>query len=101
MSAKKSRTLRPLGDRVLVKRCEDESESAGKLIIPDTAKQKQERGNVISVGPGKRDSDGKKLDIPLKAGDLVIWDKYSAQEITLDEEDYIIVKFDDVIAIVE
>lgn len=93
--------LRPLADRVLVKRSKEEEKTLGGIILPETAKQKQEMGEVIAVGPGKKDKEGKHIDIPVKAGDKVMWDKYGGQEVTIDEEEFVIVKADDLIAIVE
>ncbi len=93
--------LRPLADRVLVKRAKEEETISGGIILPETAKQKQEMGEVIKVGPGKKDKDGKIIEIPVKEGDTIMWDKYGGQEITIDEEDFLIVKADDIVAIVE
>ena len=93
--------LRPLADRVLVQRKKAEEQNIGGIILPDSAQTKQDMGVVIAVGPGKKDSDGKNIEISVKAGDNILWDKYGGQEITVEEEEYIIVKDSDIIAIVE
>lgn len=93
--------LRPLADRVLVQRAKEQETVSGGIILPDSAKQKQEIGVVVAVGPGKKDKDGKNIEIAVNAGDQIMWDKYGGQEVTIDEEEFIIVKADDIIAIVE
>lgn len=94
--------LRPLADRVLVKRSKHEERTTGGIILPDTAKEKQELGEVIAVGPGKLDKDGKRMEIPVKVGDKVMWDKFSGNEVKIeDEDDFVIVKADDIIATLE
>jgi chaperonin GroES len=93
--------VRPLADRILLKRMKQEETSYGGILLPETAKQKQEMGEVIAVGPGKKDRDGKMVEITVKAGDKVLWDKYSAQEISVEEEEFVIVKADDLIAIIQ
>lgn len=94
-------TLRPLADRVLVKRLEAEDTVKGGIILPDTAKKKQEQAKVVAIGPGKKNKQGAIIPMPVKEGDIVLMDKYSGQEVTLDDEDYVIVRADDLIAIVE
>jgi chaperonin GroES len=95
-------TLRPLADRVLVKRSKQEERIAGGIILPDTAREKQELGIVIAVGPGKTDKDGKRIEIAVKVGEKVMWDKFAGNEVKIeDEDDFVIVKSDDIIAIVE
>ena len=101
MTANMQTKLRPLGDRILVKRKEAEEKNIGGIILPDSAQSKQDMGIVIATGPGKKDKDGNTIEISVKTGDTIMWDKYGGQEITIDEEDFIIVKSDDVIAIVE
>lgn len=101
MAAEIKTKLRPLADRVLIKRAKEEEKTLGGIILPESAQQKQEIGQVIAVGPGKKDKDGKTLEIAVKAGDTVMWDKYGGQTITVDEEEFVIVKSDDLIAIVE
>ena len=94
--------LRPLADRVLVKRSKQEERTAFGIILPDTAKEKQEIGEVIAIGPGKTDKDGKRINIAVKVGDKVMWDKFAGNDVKIeDEEDFVIVKSDDIIAIVE
>ena len=94
-------TLRPLGDRVLVQRMEQEEILKGGIILPDTAKKKQESAKVIAVGKGKVSKEGKTLPMPVKEGDLVLMDKYSGQEVTIDNEEYVVLRSDDIIAIIE
>jgi chaperonin GroES len=98
-TAKKT-TLKPLRDRVLVKRLEQEETLKGGIILPDTAKKKQETGKVIAVGAGKISEDGKLQPMPVSVGDTILMDKYSGQEVTIDDEEYVIVKADDIIAII-
>jgi len=94
-------TLKPLGNRVLVQRLEPEEKLKGGIILPDSAKKKQETARVMAIGTGKRLDDGKTSPIPVKVGDLVLMDKYSGQEVTVDDEEYMILKTDDIIAIIE
>lgn len=100
MTTKTKIRLRPLADRVLVKRAKEEERTSGGIILPESAKQKQEMGEVLAVGPGKKDKDGKTIEIAVKIGDKIMWDKYGGQEITVDEEEFVIVKADDIVAIV-
>lgn len=97
----KKTTLKPLGNRVLVQRLEQEEKMKGGIILPDSAKKKQEAAKVIAVGSGKRLDDGKILPVPVNVGDVILMDKYSGQEVTVDDEDFVILKADDVIAIIE
>ena len=99
--AAKKITLKPLGNRVLVQRLEPEEKMKGGIILPDSAKKKQETARVMSIGPGKRLDDGKVLPIPVKVGDVILMDKYSGQEVAIDDEEYMILKADDIIAIIE
>src|SRR5213593_2840190 len=92
-------TLRPLHDRVLVKRLEEQDEKHGSLIIPDTAKEKPQEGKVIAVGTGKVTDDGKTLPLAVKAGDRILFGKYSGSEVKIDGEEYLIMKEDDVLGI--
>ncbi len=101
MTTNTNTKVRPLADRVLLKRMKQEETSYGGILLPETAKQKQEMGEVIAVGPGKKDRDGKMIEVAVKPGDKVLWDKYSAQEISLEEEEFVIVKSDDLIAIIQ
>jgi chaperonin GroES len=91
-------TLRPLHDRVLVRRLE-EPDTAGGIIIPDTAKEKPQEGTVMAVGPGRVTDDGRTLSPALKAGDRILFGKYSGSEVTLDGEDYLVMKEEDVLGI--
>ena len=94
-------TLKPLGNRVLVQRLEPEEKVKGGIILPDSAKKKQETAKVVSIGAGKRLDDGKVLPMPVKVGDVILMDKYSGQEVTVDDVEYMILKADDIIAIIE
>jgi chaperonin GroES len=94
-------TLKPLGNRVLVQRLESQETVKGGIILPDSAKKKQETAKVVAVGPGKRLDDGKVLPVAVKIGDVILMDKYSGQEVTIDDEEYMILKADDIIAIIE
>jgi len=91
--------LRPLNDRVIVKRLEEEKKSAGGIIIPDNAAEKPVRGEIIAVGPGKRSDDGKLVAIDLKKGDVVLFGKYSGSEVKVEGQDYLVMREDDVIAV--
>lgn len=91
--------IRPLHDRILVKRIEEETKTAGGLYIPDSAKEKPIQGEVIAVGAGKRDKDGKLLAVEVKAGDRVLFSKYSGTEVKLDGTEYLVVKEDDILAV--
>ena len=93
--------FRPLHDRVLVKRVEAEEKTKGGIIIPDTAKEKPQEGEVIAVGPGARDESGKLIPIDLKAGDRILFGKWSGTEIKIEGEDLIIMKENDVMGVVE
>lgn len=93
--------LRPLGNRVLVRRLEQEETLKGGIIVPDTAKKKQESAEVIAIGTGKKDKDGKIIPMPVAVGDIIMMDKYSGQEVTVDDEEYVIVRADDIMAIVQ
>jgi chaperonin GroES len=95
-------TIRPLHDRVLVKRLEDqEKKSAGGIIIPDTAKEKPQEGKVIAVGDGKIMENGAKQPMNVKAGDRILFGKYSGTEVKIDSEDYLIMREDDILGILE
>ena len=93
--------FRPLGDRVLVKRVEEESKTKGGIIIPDTAKEKPQEGEVVAVGPGARDEQGKIQPLELKAGDRILFGKWSGTEVKIDGEDLIIMKESDVLGVIE
>ena len=91
--------FRPLGDRVLVKRVEEETTTKGGIIIPDTAKEKPQEGEVVAVGPGARDDSGKVNALELKAGDRILFGKWSGTEVKLEGEDLIIMKESDVLGV--
>ena len=91
--------FRPLGDRVLVKRVEEESKTKGGIIIPDTAKEKPQEGEVVAVGPGARDDSGKVNALELKAGDRILFGKWSGTEVKIDGNDLIIMKESDVLGV--
>ncbi len=93
--------FQPLGNRVLVQRLESEEKLKGGIFLPDTAKKKQEQALVIAIGPGKKDKNGQQIAMPVKAGDIILMEKYSGQEISLENEDYVVLKADDIIAIIE
>lgn len=92
--------IRPLHDRVLVKRVEDEEQVRGGIIIPDTAKEKPQQAEVVAVGPGKVDDDGKRQPMDVKKGDRVLIGKYSGSEIKLDGEDMVILREDEILAVI-
>ncbi len=93
--------IRPLNDKVLVIREEEEQKSVGGIIIPDTAKEKPQRGKIIAAGPGKMGEDGKRIPLEVKAGDRVLFGKYAGTEIKLDGVEHIFMKEDDILSIVE
>jgi chaperonin GroES len=93
--------MRPLHDRVIVKRTEGEEKTKGGIIIPDTAKEKPVEGKVIAVGSGKLLENGKKVPLQVKAGDRILFGKYSGTEVKIDGEEHLIMREDDIIAIVE
>ena len=93
-------SFRPLHDRVLVRRVEEETKTAGGIIIPDTAKEKPQEGQVISVGPGARDESGKLVPLDVKAGDRVLFGKWSGTEVKIDGEDLLIMKESDILGVV-
>ena len=92
--------FRPLGDRVLVKRVEEEEKTKGGIIIPDTAKEKPQEGEVIAVGPGGRDESGKLVPIDIKSGDRVLFGKWSGTEVKLDGEELLIMKESDIMGVI-
>jgi chaperonin GroES len=98
--AEKKITLKPLGNRVVAKRMEQEETLKGGIILPDTAKKKQETAKVVAIGTGSKTKDGKNIPIPVSVGDVILMDKYSSQEVTIDDEEFVIVKADDIIAII-
>ena len=93
--------VRPLHDRIIVQRLEEGEQKVGGIIIPDTAKEKPQQGTVIAAGNGKAKDDGKRIPLDVTAGDTILFGKYSGQEIKLEGEEYLIMKEDEVLAIVE
>mgnify|MGYP001821907172 FL=1 len=93
--------LRPLQDRILVQRVEEENKTKGGIIIPDTAKEKPAEGKVVAVGNGKLDDAGKRVPLELKKGDRVLFGKYSGTEVKVEGEEYLIMREDDVLAVIE
>lgn len=93
--------MKPLNDNVLVERIERENVSKGGIIIPDTAKEKPAQGIVAAVGPGRRDKDGKRIEIDAKCGEKVLFGKYSGTEVKLDGKEYVILRGDDILAVLE
>ena len=93
--------VKPLGDRALVKRLEPEVVKKGGIIIPDTAKEKPQKGIVVEVGPGKVDDQGKRVPMEVKKGDKVLFGKYSGSEIQLGDEEHLIMREDDILAIIK
>lgn len=91
--------LRPLHDRVIVERLEEEKKSAGGIIIPDSASEKPVRGKIVAVGPGKKDDNGKNIALDVKVGDIVLFGKYSGSEVKVDGKDLLVMREDDVIAV--
>src|SRR5688572_28726449 len=91
--------VRPLHDRVLVKRLDEEKTAKGGIIIPDTAKEKPMEGEVVAVGPGKLSDDGKRSAPDVKAGDRILFVKYAGTEIRIDEQDYVIMREDEILAV--
>jgi chaperonin GroES len=96
-----SAKLQPLGNRVLVRRLAAEEKLKGGIILPDSAKKKQEQAEVVAVGKGKRDAQNNLIPVPVKVGDVILMEKYSGQDVTLADEEFVIVRSDDIIAIVE
>jgi chaperonin GroES len=93
--------VRPLHDRILIKRIEEKESIKGGIIIPDSAKEKPQEGEVIAVGNGKRNEDGKLVPLDVKAGDRILFGKYSGTEIKLDDQEFLIVREDEVLGVLE
>ena len=93
--------IRPLHDRIIVKRMEEQEVKKGGIIIPDSAKEKSQEGKVIAVGNGKVADDGKKIPLDVKAGDKILFGKYSGSEVKVEDEEYLILREEDVLAIIE
>ena len=93
--------VRPLHDRIIIRRLEEGEQKVGEIIIPDTAKEKPQQGKVIAAGNGKSNDEGKRIPLDVRAGDTILFGKYSGQEIKLDGEEYIIMREEEVLAIIE
>ena len=93
--------IRPLNDRLLVKRLEEEARTAGGIIIPDSAKEKPAEGKVFAVGPGKLNDKGERVALQVKEGDMVLFSKYGGTDVKLDGEDYLIMREDDILCVIE
>ena len=94
-------TVKPLHDRIIVQRIDEGEQSAGGIIIPDSAKEKPQRGRVIAAGDGKSNAEGKRVPLDVKAGDRILFGKYAGQEIKLDGDEFLIMREEDVLAVVE
>jgi len=92
--------IKPLGDRVIIKAMEPEEKKQGGIIIPDTAKEKPQEGEVVAVGPGKVSEAGNKVDMEVKKGDKVLYGKYSGTDVTVDGDEYLIMRESDILAII-
>jgi len=101
MATAASTQIQPLADRIVVKALEETEQMRGGLYIPDTAKEKPQQGEVIAVGPGKMTEDGKRIPAEVKTGDRVLYGKYSGTEVTVGEEQYLILRETDVLAIIK
>jgi chaperonin GroES len=93
--------VRPLHDRIIVSRIEEGEQKVGGIIIPDSAKEKPQQGKVVAAGAGKAKDDGKRIALDVKAGDLILFGKYSGQEIKLDGEEFLIMREDEVLGVIE
>ena len=93
--------IRPMHDRILVERLEEKEVKKGGIIIPDTAKEKPQEGKVVAVGTGKVTDDGKKLPLDVKAGDTILFGKYSGSEVKIEDKEYLILKEEDVLAVLD
>jgi len=93
--------IKPLGDRILVKRIEEEEVRKGGIIIPDTAKEKPQQGSIVAVGSGKVNEDGSRMPLEVKAGDRVLFGKYAGSEVKIGDEEYLIMREDDILGIIE
>jgi len=100
-ATKRKTTLHPLHDRVLIRRIEEQDEKHGSIIIPDTAKEKPQEGKVIAVGTGKVTDEGKRLPLAVKEGDRILFGKYSGSEVKIDGAEYLIMKEEDILGVLE
>lgn len=94
-------SLRPLHDRVIVKRLDQETKTASGIVIPESAAEKPDQGEVIAVGPGKRDKDGKRIEPDLKVGERVLFGKYAGQQVKVDGTDLLVLREEDIVAVVQ
>ena len=94
-------SFRPLHDRVLVKRVKEEEKTRGGIIIPDTAQEKPQEGEVVAVGPGARDEDGERIELDVKVGDRILFGKWSGTEVKIDGVEYLIMKESDIMGVIE
>tara|TARA_B110000037_G_scaffold205138_1_gene249755 strand:- start:535 stop:843 length:309 start_codon:yes stop_codon:yes gene_type:complete len=101
MSTSTSVKVRPLGDRVLIKHVEESEQVRGGIIIPDAAKEKPQEAEVIALGTGAKDSDGKAIEFNVKVGDIVLTSKYGGTEVKIDGESYLLVREDDILGIID
>ena len=93
--------VKPLNDRIIVKRVEEESKTSGGIIIPDTAKEKPQEGEVVAVGKGRVMEDGSQRPLDVKAGDKILFGKYAGTDVKIEEEDYLIMREDDILGVIE
>ena len=93
--------IKPIGDKILVKRLEAEEKTAGGIVLPDTAKEKPKQGKVIALGDGKRSESGEKVDFQVKKGDVVVFASYGGTDITVDDEEYLILTEEDILGVIE
>ena len=93
--------FRPLHDRVVIRRVEEEAKTKGGIIIPDTAKEKTQEGEVLAVGPGARDENGKRVELDVKVGDRILFGKWSGSEVRIDGQDLLIMKESDIMGVIE
>jgi chaperonin GroES len=93
--------IKPLGDRLVVERIEQEDKTVGGIIIPDSAKEKPKKGKVLAVGPGAKDENGKRIPVDVQAGDIVLFTQWAGNEIKMDGKEYLVLKETDVIGIIE
>jgi chaperonin GroES len=93
--------FRPLGDRVLVKRVKEEEKTKGGIIIPDTAQEKPQEGEVVAVGPGARDEDGERIEMDVKVGDKILFGKWSGTEVKVDGDELLIMKESDILGVID
>jgi chaperonin GroES len=101
VSTKTQVTIKPLQDRILVRRLEAEEKTKGGIILPDTAKEKPQEGKVVAVGPGKIDDSGKKIEVSVRVGDKILFGPYAGNEVRIQGEEYLIMKVDEVFGVIE